>query len=158
MRKINAPLLLTAGLLGLGLVGCTPIVATRGNMVEPERLAKVQPGVTTREQVQYTLGSPTATGTLDPNTWYYIGRRTEQTAFFAPDLAEQRVYRVRFDDAGMVKAVDEMGREQARAIDPEESTTPTMGRDVGILEQVLGTLGGPTKKKKDDKKKGRGGG
>lgn len=157
MRKINAPLLLAAGLLGFGLVGCTPIVATRGNMVEPERLAKVQPGVTTREQVQYTLGTPTATGTLDPNTWYYIGRRTEQTAFFAPDLAEQRIYRVRFDDAGMVSAVDQLGNEQARLIDPEENTTPTMGRDVGILEQVLGTLGGPAKRKKEEKK-GRGGG
>lgn len=155
MRKTHAPFLLTAGLLGLALSGCTPIVATRGNMPPESRLTQIQPGQTTREQVQYNLGSPTATGTMDPNTWYYIGRVTEQVAFFQADVTEQKIVRVRFDGQGVVSAVDRIDGAEARNIDPVERATPTAGRDLTFLEQVLGNLARPVKKKEEEGQGGR---
>ncbi|WP_114393762.1 outer membrane protein assembly factor BamE [Oleisolibacter albus] len=156
MRKTQATFLLTAGLLGLALAGCTPIVATRGNMPDENRLAQIQPGQSSREQVQYVLGSPTSTGTLDPNTWYYIGRVTAQTAFFDPEVTDQKIVRVRFDDQGLVSALDRIDGSQAEFIDPVERVTPTVGHNLGFFEQLLGNLG-QTPKKKDDKKKKKGG-
>ncbi|HYE52643.1 MAG TPA: outer membrane protein assembly factor BamE [Azospirillaceae bacterium] len=150
----TSPLLLTAGLAALGLTACQPLVATRGNMADPQRLAQIQPGASSREQVQTVLGSPSATGTVDPNTWYYIGQVKEQTAFFRPEVVDQKIVRIRFDQAGTVAAVDELSPEQARAVEPVERVTPTAGRDLGFFEQLLGNLGRPARKKDDKKKKG----
>jgi outer membrane protein assembly factor BamE (lipoprotein component of BamABCDE complex) len=154
MRKTHATALLTIGLLGLGLVGCTPIVAQRGNLVEDSRLAQIQSGQTTREQVQYVLGTPTSTGTVDGSTWYYIGRRTAQTAFLDPEVTAQRIVRVRFDAEGTVQEVKELDGNDAVYIAPVARVTPTVGHDLGFFEQLLGNLSKPTrKKKKEDKKR-----
>lgn len=153
MRKTHATALLTIGLLGLAVTGCTPIVASRGNMAEDTRLAQIQTGQTTREQVQYVMGTPTATGTVDGATWYYIGRRTEQTAFLDPEVTAQRIVRIRFDDQGTVQEVKELDGANAPYVEPVARVTPTVGRDLGFFEQLLGNLSKPSRKKKDDKKK-----
>lgn len=139
MTKTRILLLLSAGTLLAS--GCTPIVATRGNMVEPERLARLEVGKSTRDQVQNILGTPTATSTLDPNTWYYIGRRTEQVAFFAPEVVDQKILRVRFEFDGTVSEMQKIDGSEARAIDPVERQTPTAGRELGFFEQLFGTIG-----------------
>lgn len=154
MPKITAPLLAT-GLLALALTGCNPIQNTRGNIATDQRLAQIEPGVTSRVQVQYALGSPTATGTVDDKTWYYIGFRTAQTAFFQPEITTQRIVKVRFDNDGIVEAVEEIDGTDARYIEPVTRTTPTAGRDVTFMEQLLGNLNRPTKKKDEEKKGGR---
>jgi len=152
MRKTQATALLTFGLIGL-LAGCTPIVATRGNMAEDSRLSQIQPGQTTRDQVIYVMGSPTTTGTVDGATWYYIGRRMEQTAFFDAEVTAQRIVRVRFDDQGTVQEVTELDGKDAAYIVPVAQVTPTAGHDLGFFEQLMGNLSKPTRKKKDEKKK-----
>lgn len=154
MRKTKAPLLVTAGLFGLVLAGCSPIVATRGNIVEDSRLSQVQVGTTTREQVQYVLGTPSSTGTVDGNTWYYIGRRTEQTAFLDPEVTAARIVRVRFDDQGTVQEITDLPTDDGAYIAPVTAVTPTEGHDLGFFEQLLGNLAKPTRaKKKDEDKK-----
>lgn len=153
MRKTHATALLTFSVLGLGLAGCSPIVAQRGNLVEDSRLAQIQTGQTTREQVQYVLGTPTSTGTVDGGTWYYIGRRTEQTAFLDPEVTAQRIVRVRFDEQGTVQDVKELDGADAAYVEPVARVTPTVGHDLNFFEQLLGNLSKPSRKKKEDKKK-----
>lgn len=154
MTKMRIPLLLSAGVALLAVGGCTPIVATRGNLVEQDRLARIQTGQTTRDQVQNILGTPTATSTLDPNTWYYIGRRTEQIAFYAPEVVEQKIIRIRFEFDGRVSELSQIDDKDARDIDPVARTTPTAGRDIGFFEQLFGSLNRGRSGK--DKKGGRG--
>jgi len=149
----TSPLLLAAGLAALAVSGCTPLVATRGNLVDDQRLSKVQVGTSTRDDVRGVLGTPTATGTVDPNTWYYIGRVTEQNAFFTPEVVKQRILRARFDPEGKLSAMDEISGDEAQDIEPNERITPTVGRDVTFIEQILGNLSRPAKKKDDKKKK-----
>lgn len=154
MRKTHATALLTFGLLALGLTGCSPIVAQRGNLVEDSRLTQIQTGQTTREQVQYVLGTPTSTGVIDGSTWYYIGRRTEQTAFLDPEVTAERIIRVRFDEGGTVQEIKELdGAAEAAYVEPIARVTPTVGHDLNFFEQLLGNLSKPARKKKDDKKK-----
>lgn len=152
MRKTHATaLMLSLGLLAL--TGCSPIVATRGNMAEDTRLAQIQVGQTTREQVQYVMGTPTSTGTVDGNTWYYIGRRTAQTAFFDPEITAQRIVRVRFDDQGTVQEIKDLDGADAAYVAPIARVTPTVGHDLDFFEQLLGNLSKPARKKKEDDKK-----
>jgi outer membrane protein assembly factor BamE (lipoprotein component of BamABCDE complex) len=153
MRKTHASLLLIAGLAGLSLAGCSPITAVRGNLVEDSRLSQIQTGTTTRDQVQYVLGSPTSTGTVDGTTWYYIGRHTAQEAFFDPEVTAQRILRIRFDEQGTVQEIKEIDGSDAAYVEPVARVTPTEGHDMGFFEQLMSNLSKPARKKKDDDKK-----
>src|SRR6202023_4187379 len=106
-----------------------------------EKLAEVKPGVTSKAEVIKILGSPSSVSIFNDKSWYYISRRTGQTAFFEPDLLDQQVYIVSFDDQGVVKTVDHKGVQDAKAIDPVPRATPAPGRELTFLEQVIGNVG-----------------
>ena len=136
----------TVKLFALGLListaaACSPIVAVHGNLVEPDRLAQVQQGVSRKNDVADVLGTPSATGTFDPNVWYYIGQRTEKTAFFAPEITERKVVVLHFDDGGVVRQVDQLDLAAGQDIDIVARATPTAGKDLSFLEQMLGNVG-----------------
>ena len=133
--------LFALGLLVSAAAGCSPIVATHGNIVEPERLGEIHEGVSTKSDVANTLGTPTATGTLDPNTWYYIGQRTEKVAFFAPEVVERKVVAFHFDESGMLRKLEQLDLSAGQEVDFVSRTTPTAGKDLGFLEQMLGNVG-----------------
>ncbi|MEA1676325.1 outer membrane protein assembly factor BamE [Nitrospirillum sp. BR 11163] len=155
LKLLSPAGLIGVGLLGIGLTACTPTVNNRGNLVEDRRLADVHPGTSTKEDVQKALGSPSTTSTLDANVWYYIGAITENEAFFDPDIVQQRVLQVSFNDQGVVSAVGDLDLAQQQDISPEGRETPTAGHEVTFLEQLMGNLN--REKKKDDKKKKKGG-
>src|SRR3546814_13512823 len=102
-RKLG--LVAAVGLTAVTLAGCAPTVATRGNLVEDTRLAQIQPGVSTRDDVAVILGTPTTVSTFEDNIWYYIGQRTEKSAFWNPEIVDRRVLEVTFDDQGVVRTI-----------------------------------------------------
>src|SRR5437867_1897576 len=125
----------------LGLAACVPTVDQRGNLPEPERWAQIRPGATTRDEVAKILGTPSSTGVFDDKNWYYISRRTKQVAFFEPDVLDQQVYVVNFDDRGVVRGVDHKELKDGREIAMAPGATPAPGRELTFLEQVLGNIG-----------------
>ena len=126
------------------LAGCTPIVHQQGHIRDTDALAEIKPGVQTREEVARLLGTPSAVGTFDDRRWYYISRRTETTAFYAPELVDQDVTVIAFDESGVVAEVASVSTEEARAIELVEEESPTRGRELGLLEQLFGNIGRPT--------------
>jgi len=139
---LRAAALLGAVVLpGLAASGCTPIVATRGNLTDPERVAELQPGQSRRDDVAAVLGTPTSVGTFDPNVWYYIGQKTEKTAFFQPEVTDRRVVIVRFDDAGTVREIRNLDKTNGQDIEMVDRSTPTAGREMSFLEQMMGNVG-----------------
>ena len=127
--------------LSVAVAACGPVTATRGNLIDNDRLQQIEVGQTTANDVFTILGTPTSVSTFDDRTWYYIGERTEQLAFFDPNIAERRVLRIRFDEAGTVAELAELGAEDAIEVDPIDRETPTLGRQITILEQLLGNIG-----------------
>ena len=123
------------------IAGCATSVEQRGNLPTPEKLAEIRPGVTNKDEVVKILGSPSSISIFSDKSWYYISRRTGQTAFFEPDVLDQHVFIVDFDDQGVVKTVDHKGVQDARAIDPVPRATPAPGRELTFLEQVIGNVG-----------------
>src|ERR1700761_6314159 len=119
----------------LALVGCAPTVDQRGNLPEPGKLAEIKPGVTTKDAVSHLLGSPSTVSTFSDKTWYYISRKTEQVSFFSPDLLDQQVIAVAFDDGGVVRDVEHLGLADSRTVEPSTRVTPSAGRELGLLEQ-----------------------
>jgi outer membrane protein assembly factor BamE (lipoprotein component of BamABCDE complex) len=132
--------LLVAG-AALAASACTPRLDVRGNLPDPDNVLAVQPGVTTRDQVAQLLGSPSTVGTFDDKTWYYMSKRTETTSFFDPKVLDQEVLIVKFDDSGVVSDMQLYGDEKAQAIQPVERTTPNLGQEMTVLQQLVGNLG-----------------
>jgi outer membrane protein assembly factor BamE (lipoprotein component of BamABCDE complex) len=132
---------MAAVLVAAMLAGCSSFVDQRGNLPDEERLAQIAPGVSTREEVQQLLGTPSSTGTFDDGTWYYISKRTEQWAFLAPTTVEQNVIAIDFDDSGRVAAIRHRGLDDAREVAMVDRATPTPGKTLGFFEQLFGNLG-----------------
>jgi outer membrane protein assembly factor BamE (lipoprotein component of BamABCDE complex) len=130
------------GVSGIAVIAsCAAMVEQRGNLPVPEKLAAIEPGVTNKDEVIKILGSPSSVSVFNDKSWYYISRRTGQTAFFEPDVLDQQVFIVNFDDQGVVKTVDHKGVQDAKAIDPVPRATPAPGRELTFLEQLIGNVG-----------------
>lgn len=154
MTRSTPSKIFAVALLGLAATGCAPTVVTRGNMTDPEAVASIKTGSTTRDEVASLLGTPTSVGTFDSNVWYYIGQKTEKIAFFKPEVLERRVVVVHFDDGGVVKDLKQLDAASGQDVEMVDRTTPTHGREMGFLEQMVGNFGRFSAK--DSKGKGPG--
>src|SRR5216683_1215298 len=141
IRRIPLSTALGMALAASALAACAPTVDQRGNLPGADKIAEIRPGATTRDEVAKILGTPSSTAVFDNKTWYYISRRTKQVAFFDPDVVDQQVYIVNFDERGVVKAVDHKDLKDGRDIEPAPGATPAPGRELTFLEQVLGNIG-----------------
>ncbi len=133
--------LLGAALVVLAVTACDPRSATRGSIPTEEQISLVIPGVHGREDVRSAIGSPSVISTFDNNTWYYIGRRTEQYAFFKRKTIEQQVLIVRYGVDGRVDKISRLDKTDGREIDLVKRETPSAGRKLGLFEQLFGNIG-----------------
>ena len=124
------------------IAGCSAAVEQRGNLPNPNKISEVHSGTTTKDEVTKLLGTPSSVSVFNNDkSWYYISRRTAQTAFFDPDVVDQQVYIVSFDDQGVVKAVDHKILQDGKEVSPVARATPAPGRELSFLEQLIGNLG-----------------
>ena len=133
--------LLAVACASLSLSACAGYRETRGYILDQELASAIQVGTDNKESVQRTLGRPTFTGQFNDNEWYYVSRATSQFAFRNPRVREQSVFRVQFDQAGNVAAVDRWGKEKIASIDPYGRQTPTLGRQRSFFEDLFGGIG-----------------
>ena len=120
---------------------CAPNVATRGNLPDPDKLAEIVPGEATRDDVATLLGSPSSAATFGEEIWYYIAARIETVAFNEPEVIDQQIVAIRFSEDGLVTAIDTYGMADARAVEIVDRVTPTSGKEITILQQLLGNVG-----------------
>ena len=122
---------------------CAPVVATQGFQAIDAKPQDVVAGTDTRETVLARLGSPSTTSTFEPETvWYYLTQTTERYTYNKPQVSQRTVTEITFDKAdGKVAAVRTLGLEDGREIAMQRRETPTRGRQLTILEQLLGNVG-----------------
>jgi outer membrane protein assembly factor BamE (lipoprotein component of BamABCDE complex) len=140
VKSSAAVLLLAIGLAG-GLAACAPQVVQHGHNLDPVSLARITPGVTSREEVARLMGSPSALATFEDGRWYYVTQRRENRSFFQSNITEQEVVTISFDDRGIVQSVNQHGMDQAMAIQPESDITRTLGNELTVVEQLVGNIG-----------------
>lgn len=141
--------LLACVVLGIA-TGCSPTIDARGNQPAPERLAEVKPGRFTKADVMALLGTPSSTSAFGDEHWYYISSKMETFAFFKPEELEREVVEIDFDRKGTVTTVRQLGLQDGKQITISTRETPTAGRDMSVLEQLLGNVGKFNTKAKDD--------
>jgi outer membrane protein assembly factor BamE (lipoprotein component of BamABCDE complex) len=125
----------------LVLGACSPRVAVRGNLPRDEQLAKITVGEQNRNEVAEILGTPSTLGTFDDKVWYYISRKTEKFAFLEETIVDQQVIAIYFDDKNVVQAIYRYDKDDLRQVGMVDRTTPTAGKELSVLEQLIGNLG-----------------
>ena len=127
---------LLVGALSLSLGGCFTTTLNHGHVIPAERVRDIQAG-SSREQVELLLGSPSTTSRLDGDAYYYISQTKETTAFLTPEIVEQRVVAIYFDEEGFVRDTAYYSLEDGQVVDILTRKTRTGGADYGFLTQIL---------------------
>ena len=140
-------LLLAAALAATSLTGCgLPDFMTfppqvRGNRVDVDSLMELVPGTSTTKDVVALIGSPTARATFDDNTWIYIGEMTKPVIGGTNEVRSQEVVALRFDNAGVLRGIEQKSKKDSLPVSVVARTTPAPGSDATFLQQVLGNVG-----------------
>lgn len=130
-----------AGAAALALSACQAPVQVHGNDLDADAFAEIRPGEHTRSDVAALLGSPSVVSTFEDNSWYYIGDRTTQIAFFRPTVHDRNVFVVSFNEADVVAETRNYTLEDGQEVAHVSRETPTEGRQISVLEQLIGNLG-----------------
>jgi outer membrane protein assembly factor BamE (lipoprotein component of BamABCDE complex) len=138
------PVVFAAAVIGLAAVagGCTPLTSYSGFQAIEARPADMKVGVDSKSTVTEKLGSPSASSTFDNNTWYYISQTTDRIAFYKPRVVKRDVVAISFaKEDEKVLAVNNYTLKDGKVIAYNGRETPTRGREMTILEQLLGNVG-----------------
>lgn len=121
---------------------CAPAVGIHGFQSVDVKPTDIAIGTDTRETVLARLGSPSTTSTFEQqNIWYYISQVTEKYTFNVAQVSQRSVTQITFDDAGLVTDVSTLGLTDGEQIAMNGRETPTRGRQLTIIEQLLGNVG-----------------
>lgn len=148
MRRTVPFVLSGAVVASLAFGGCASIIDQRGFAPTPGSVEKLEIGTQSREDVIRLIGTPSSVGTFNPNTWYYISQRQEAYAFFKPQVLEQKVIQLAFNESGRLQSIKNYDLTDGKDIDMVSRITPTAGKELTVLEQVMGNVGkfsGPKK-------------
>lgn len=146
--EINAGL--ASRMTGIGMVlmlSAVPILSSctntsqtfsHGYQASPDTLDLVSEG-SSREQVLLALGTPSTTINQEGEVFYYISQKKRRSIAFAkPKLIEQKVMAVYFNEDQTVSRIANYGLKDGKVFDYISRTTPTGGKDLSFLSQLLG--------------------
>jgi len=130
-----------AAMLAIGISGCADNIDPRGNAPLPDALAQIQPGRVTRSDVVALIGTPATSSLFGDDHWYYISSHFQTIAFYAPEELDRQIIVIDFDKAGTVTAVRRLGLEQGKDVAMVARETPAPGKELSLLEQLIGSVG-----------------
>ena len=128
-------------LAGLSAGACVPNVANNGFQAREDKPQDVKIGVDTKSTVLARLGSPSTTSSFQPNTWYYISQTTNKLTYQNPRLITRDVVEIKFGEDEKVAEVKHLGLKNGYKIAYNKGETPTRGRELSVVEQLLGNIG-----------------
>ncbi len=101
----------------------------------------IKPGEDSRASVLAQLGSASTESVFDENTWFYVTTRRERIAFLTPQTKQRSITAIRFGEDDLVEEVLTYDETDGEVISYASRETPTRGRELGLLEQIFGTVG-----------------
>ena len=142
MSRNAALAVLAAVTLAGGLSACSPITSYSGFQAIDSDPKDVAVGTDTKSTVRAKLGSPSVQSTFDPNVWFYVNQVKERVAFRKPQVTQRNVTAIAFNkDTELVETVNVYTLKDGKVIAFNNRETPTRGREMTILEQLLGSVG-----------------
>lgn len=137
----RVPALLAASALAAAAAACAPVTSYNGFQARDDKPADVKVGTDTRSTVLARLGSPTTRSTFGDPVFYYISQTVEREAYHRPRVIAREVTSIAFDKDEKVTEVKSYKLKDGYRIAYGDRETPTRGRQVNWIEQILGTIG-----------------
>lgn len=135
----------------LSTAACAPITSYSGFQAIESDPKDVKVGTDTKSTVRGRLGSPSATSTFDPNVWFYMNQVKQRVAFRKPTVIARNVTAITFNKENeQVQSVNNYTLKDGKVIAFNGRETPTRGRELTILEQLLGNVGRGSMLPRDD--------
>ncbi len=134
-----ASLALSALLLPLGACGSFDSTISRG-FIAPEGALEQVPVGSTKDQVLFVLGTPSTTSTIDGEVFYYISQQVEKSPLFGMQVKDQKVMAIYFGKDQRVSRIANYGLEDGKVVDFISRKTPTSGREVTFLQQIMNAV------------------
>ncbi len=134
--------LLAAFGLALTASACAPTLTHHGYLAYDAKPSTDIAVGDSKETVLDKLGAPSQTSAYDPTEWYYIDQVSMKMTYKMPKVTARSVTVVNFDKTtDTVATVRTLALADGRVLTPNPNKTPTRGRSLTALEQVLGTVG-----------------
>ena len=128
-------------LVGAAAGACTPVTTYTGFQAREDQPMDAKVGIDTKSTIQERLGSPSTVATFDPNTWFYVSQTATKFAYELPKVAQRDITQISFGPDEKVKEVKVYHLKDGYKIAYNKRETPTRGRELSVLEQILGNLG-----------------
>lgn len=137
-KSVKSSLMIaTAFGLALSLSACLTTSRTQGYDIPEDALTQVHAG-TSREVVEFVLGTPQTTNTFgDFEVYYYIETKVEETAFKYRTPIERTVLAVYFDNNDRVKEKAIYTLQDGRVFNTITRRTKSFGSDTNFVSQML---------------------
>ncbi len=131
-----------AAALALTASACAPTITHHGYLAYDAKPATDIKVGDTQATVLDKLGAPSQTSIYNPSEWYYVDQVSMKMTYKQPHVIQRSVTIIDFDTTTQtVSEVQTLGLTDGRALTPNPNKTPTRGRSLSALEQVLGTVG-----------------
>jgi outer membrane protein assembly factor BamE (lipoprotein component of BamABCDE complex) len=144
LSKLHRPFCALAAVAGIAaaLAACAPIRATSGYQAIEHNPKDMKVGADTKSTVLDQLGSPSAQSTFDPNVWYYISQNSAEVGYHKPHITRRAIVAITFDkDSEKVTKIDTYSLKDGKVMAYNGRETPTRGREISAIEQLLGNVG-----------------
>ncbi|MBB4659671.1 outer membrane protein assembly factor BamE [Parvularcula dongshanensis] len=128
--------------LTLSLTACVSTRARHGYVIERgEDSLQAEVGIDTRESVLARYGEPSVRPAMSNDVWYYVSSATNSRAFYETQTTQRQVVAFNFDDEGRVASIDNYTLADGRDVNIVGRETPTRGKELSFLEQLIGGVG-----------------
>jgi len=150
LNRIRRYGLLCTVVAALGVSACEERINVRGNIPHPADIAKIKKGFHKKSDIENMLGTPSTVATFKEETWYYIGGRVKTQSFFKPEFLDRKIFVVNFNSAGVVESFEAKDAPNNKNFKLVERETPTKGKDLTVIQQLIGNVGRFSTPEKDD--------
>ena len=128
--------------LAAALSACAPIRATSGYQAIEHNPKDMKVGMDTKSTVLDQLGSPSAQSTFDPNIWFYISQNSAEVGYHKSHITKRAIVAITFDkESEKVTKIETFSLKDGNVLAYNNRETPTRGREISAIEQLLGNVG-----------------
>ena len=126
------------------VAGCTSITEvnrfSHGYAPTATEVANIKSSGANKDTIAQKFGKPFVIGTYNPDYWYYIAYSTKQYGFSKREFTKFTIVEMNFRNGVLVKT-NRYDKSNLKKIAFSDDKTKTSGKELGILEQMLGNIG-----------------
>ena len=129
------------------LSSCISKKIINGNLPDADTISLLKIGQDDKSSVTQILGEPSFKGSLGDNAYYYLGSLKSKTAFLNPNVEEQYILELKFNNSNKLKNIYFYDKSLSTDVAMSSLETKTEGSKQSFFQQILGNFGVPGMKR-----------